>query len=59
MENKYKLRPEDIGELWIGEFKEGHSSDCPFLKDYSYGDLFLGRLWFNTSTAKSKTDLKI
>lgn len=50
---KYKLKPEDLGELWIGYWSESHFSNCPFLVqnggNYLYDELFLGRLWFRTS----------
>lgn len=62
---KKDLKPGNINELWIGDFAEGHSSDCPFFYnnggEYAYDDCFLGRLWFKTAekTDKPSYDLKI
>lgn len=65
MPEKRKLKPGNLNELWIGEFGEGHSNNCPFLNinggDYSYADCFLGRLWFKTAERDDKPsyDLKV
>lgn len=57
---KNKLTPDQLGELWIGNWKEGHSKHCPFLNsDINYGDLFLGRLWFESNKRKNSYPVKI
>lgn len=60
VKDKPNCKPENLGQLWIGNFGQSHSDNCPFLGgDYFYDDLFLGRLWFKTRETKGLYDLKI
>ena len=53
--NDSPLYEADFEELWVGKWREGHSSDCEFLLDYrcAYSDLVhKGRLWFRDKNGK-------
>jgi len=61
--NKNELKPDQLNELWVGDYRQGHRADCPFIKsnggDYSYDSLLLGRLWFATRKTQRKESYPI